>query len=89
MAAFKPGEDYQGLLASEYNALMQLGEGYEAIQSFLESYFVPVADGEFYILKPGTSNEAFLRLLEEVDLNEDYELTWFSYEKSTWSIAGF
>ena len=83
--AYTPGEQYDGLVASDYNTL--LGLGIDEITAFLTANFSAVADGAYYVYN-GTQM-AFYTLMEEYDLQDDYDFSTFLYLYSTWSVVGF
>ena len=83
--AYTPGEQYDGLLASEYNTLMGLNNA--EITAFLQQNFSPVNDGAYYVYSG--DQMAFFALLEAYDLQDTYDFSTFLYLYSTWSVVGF
>lgn len=81
-------QTYLGFLASAYNSLLAAGS--DDLDAYLAANFTPVtgANGSTYYIFNGIETD-FLEMLEDEDIDASaYGFQFFSYIKSTWTVAG-
>ena len=81
--AFTPG-DYVGFSEEDYNSLAELD--LEGLSDFLAECSKIDIDGITFYVFSGNEFD-LLEFFENNDLT--YDLQYFSYIKSTWSVSGF
>lgn len=77
------GDSFVGVTADFYAIL----EEYDSIMSFLSGKTTNVTiEGTAYVVFSGIDEMELLELLEDTEL--DFEVLYFAYIKSTWSVDG-
>ena len=78
---FEPGNDYAGLTAANYFALLELD--IDELSTWLRSNLVPVAGNAYYVFS-GDQGE----LIEVLELYDSQGLVdYFTYLRSTWKMS--
>ena len=83
----QPGTDYTGFEGSVYEQLLMIDN--QELQELLKNFTRITIEGKDFYYFTGTGE--LLDLLSDInpDYPEIYDVIYFSYQFSTWSVSGF